>query len=333
MTIAKRKSSLKSLLREYYEIQAFPSAVCGVFIDGAKFFLSMGKTEMEKGFEPDENSLFDIASLTKIVATSTLFLHLFKENKLSPEDKLNTCSAEKSKIRIIDLLEHRAGFCSFIPLYKTAKNREDLKIKAKESELCYTPNKRVVYSDVGYIVLCDFIETKFEKRFDNICYDLFNNIGFTNTLFIDKIKSMGIEKRVVPTSTTSSLRVHDENANFMDGVSTHAGLFSTASELINFSKKILEKKDFCEILFHQLKSTEDLQKRRFIYGFDTFIRDNKKLIGHLGYTGCAIWIDFESNTSCVLLTNRVWPSEGREPKETPETFRNFREKIIKVVFD
>ncbi len=272
-----------------------------------------------------KESLFDIASLTKPIAGSSIILSLdilYQKiaDVLPPPE---TDEDEKKKIEVIDILEHKGGFRAHLPLFEgetPGKNtREKIMKKAWNAPLQNKPKEKTIYSDIGFICLTYFVENFTSKRVDELFNQIRSEIGMQNTFFFENIPE-NRKKDVIPTS--DNFRVHDENSFFMNGVSLHAGLFSNVEDIAKFCIYIIQERK------------EDLKEvggKEYLLGFDIFRTNSKVLLGHLGFTGCGFWIDIKKETYAIFLTNRVYPSVGRYPSKAPEEFLKLRESVWKTL--
>lgn len=281
----------------------------------------------EKYFECSDNSFFDVASITKPIVGSNLVLKLGLLNdkvaEFLPEPKFDY--DWKMNIKVADILKHTAGFVAHFPLFELVENMEPSyqtrRIIMNEAwNLRLEEQNRVVYSDIGFIVLTYYIENKTKKRVDELFYSYMN---FRDMFYLKDITD---KSKIVPTSYTT--RVHDENSYYMMGISLHAGLFSNVAGLAEAIRYII--RSFKEAFLEQ--GIKEIQEgERFFLGFDSFVYNGKILFGHLGFTGCGFWIDFENETYAIFLSNRVFPSTGRSPSQAPEGFMKIRKRIWQLL--
>jgi len=289
--------------------------------------------------EPFETKLgkddfFDLASLSKALATVPVLLHLFEKNKLKPYTELgdifSSCPEDKKKISIKELMSHSSGFVShreyFNELIKiSAKNRKEYLVKQILNEKLRFPKDDIsCYSDLGFILLGLIIEKITGKKIDELSRDI---IYTPLELQKDLIFPNSLEKRThtyVDTGNClwSKMRlsglVHDDNCRVMGGVAGHAGLFGTLSGVMQFCEQLLDQwKDRAEHPAYSNKLLRKILKRvgesTWTMGFDTVSSQGSsagkyfsgKSVGHLGFTGTSFWIDPEKDCIAVLLTNRV----------------------------
>mgnify|MGYP000033854964 FL=1 len=277
----------------------------------------------------EKKSLFDIASLTKVIAGITILF----QTGTSTDERIyeflfepKTDKYEKEKIRVGHILSHKAGFCAHIPLFekieseksKVHETRNLIFDEAWNSSLCYKVGEKCIYSDIGFICLTNFFEKKTKKNILQLFSDVKSKLK-ANRIYFYNYTPENERKYIIKTSY--ELRVHDENSYFMDSLSLHAGLLSDAYEISKFCIYFIENIDFSE--------GEKMVKEgeRFFFGFDSFVLEDKILFGHLGFTGCGFWIEHRRKEFCIFLSNRVFPSYGRYPSQAPKEFLELRKKI------
>lgn len=282
------------------------------------------------------DTFFDLASLTKALATVPALLALMQDGKVKWDYDLNSIFKEevnedKKKIKINQLMSHCAGLPAHKEYYK--KLLEVKKINKKktllnwilEEKLIYNPGTNYKYSDLGFILLGFIIEKISGENLEKYIQEkIFKPIGLHNNLFfVEKEKKLlhYAATEICPwTKEMLSGKVHDNNCRALGGVAGHAGLFGNIEGVIKW----------CEYLLSQFKGrnnhpnykSENLRKAvkknisNWTFGFDTpsvsgsssghFF--SKFSFGHLGYTGTSFWIDPQKELIVVLLTNRVHSS-------------------------
>jgi uncharacterized protein YbbC (DUF1343 family)/CubicO group peptidase (beta-lactamase class C family) len=274
------------------------------------------------------DTVFDLASLTKVVATATAIMILVERGQLSLADPVALHIPEfgrfgKEKITVEQLLTHRAGFVADNEIAdyvgKTIKPLE----KIYELQPAYEPGTRFVYSDVGFMVAAELVRRVSGKRLDQFAREnIFAPLGMKDTGFLP-----AASPRIAPTEMREGRwmrgEVHDPRAFELGGVAGHAGLFSTADDLAAFCQMILNKGAYAgaRILapysIERMVSAHSLptsQMRGIGWDVNTSFSSNRGdlfpvgTFGHTGFTGTSIWIDPMSETFVVLLTNRVHPA-------------------------
>ena len=326
---------IEELMNSGIRDSVFPG---GVLVAGYK-----GKVIFNKAFgnytydnnSPQVNvsSLFDIASLTKVCATTPAAMLLVDEGKLKLDDKVVKYLPEfgnrgKEKITIRNLLLHNSGLPAFKPFYKTLKSAKEQTAAIMNIELEYTPGQKYLYSDLGMIVLQKVIEKITHRSLDKYLKEhLYDKLGMKNTFF-NPPKNR--KKECVPTELDNYWRnrliqgeVHDETAAMMNGISGNAGLFSTASDLAVYINTLLNKGIFNNNEFFKKETVKEWTSRQSRQssrglGWDTKSDERSSAgtkfsmnsFGHTGFTGTSIWADKEKNLFVILLTNRVHPSRN-----------------------
>jgi uncharacterized protein YbbC (DUF1343 family)/CubicO group peptidase (beta-lactamase class C family) len=292
------------------------------------------------------DTIFDLASLTKVVATATSIMILVERGKLSLTDPVALHIAEfgragKERVTIEQLLTHRAGFIPDNDISDYIGKVNPLE-KIYELRPIYDPGTRFVYSDVGYIVAAEVVRRVSGKPLDEFAREnIFAPLGMKDTNWGSGARGQGSGNseeswpptpgsrpliRVAPTETREGRvmrgEVHDPRAYAMGGVAGHAGLFSTADDLAIFCQMILNKGEHAgrRILapytverMVRAASLPSTQMRGIGWDVNTAFSANRGDLfpvgsfGHTGYTGTSMWIDPASQSFVVLLTNRVHP--------------------------
>jgi len=293
--------------------------------------------------------LFDLASVSKVVGTTSAAMLLYDAGKLNLDKPVYQYLPEfnnngKDKITVKNLLMHNAGFPAFKRYYEFAKNRTEVINDIMNTQLEYTVGAKTVYSDLGIITLQIVIEKITGTSLDVFLKEnLFGRLEMKNTMYNPKGKLL---ERCVPTEIDTYWRnrlikgtVHDETADMIGGVAGHAGLFSTSSDLAKFAFIMMnggrngDLKLFEEAtidLFTTRKSTGTRAlgwDTKAIKGSSAGRKFSMNSFGHTGFTGTSIWIDKENEIFAILLTNRVHPT--RENR----TIIKFRPKLHDVIFD
>ena len=284
----------------------------------------------------NNQSIYDVASLTKVLATTPVVMKLIQKKMLNLDYYLSDFYDEfnygnKKNITIRHLLTHSSGLPAYIEYYKNDNitNREDIINHILNLELEYNPDSKMIYSDLGMILLSDIISKVTSSSLDELSYRYFYKpFGMQSTSFNP---SISIKNNIVPTENDNYFRyrllqgeVHDDNAYLLGGVAGHAGLFSNASDIAIMSKFFLNDgvmhgrrylKKYLVDLFTS-KRRNPLKSDRAL-GWDTPSKNGKSSAGdyfsdgsygHLGFTGTSLWIDPNQDIIIIFLTNRVHPS-------------------------
>jgi serine-type D-Ala-D-Ala carboxypeptidase len=332
----KRFKRAFQILAEGIDQRVFPGASIAVTSKGALVaHEGFGHYTYEKKARAvDAESIFDIASLTKVVATTSMAMLLYERGVLDLESyvigtlpEFAVADDRRDQVTFRMLLAHSAGLPAWVPLYKKAKNRANMLEAAAEVPFAADPGSRAEYSDIGFILLGEALEQISGSPMESFCeLDILQRLEMSSTLFKPAKKVKG---QIVPTVNGQEIRdrviqgeVHDENAFMMGGVAGHAGLFSTAGDLAKFAHCLLRGgtplwKPATIDLFTRREETPAGTSRAL--GWDTPTKPSQSgqyfypgSYGHLGYTGTSLWIDPERELSVTLLTNRTWPDNKNQ---------------------
>lgn len=307
----------------------------------------------------NKETVYDIASLTKAIVTTTLAMKLVQSGQLALDRKLSQIfqtfgTLGKESITIRHLLTHSSGYPAYVPFYKHIEQAERTNkagimgsraaLEMVQNEIFRLPiqnlpGKVAVYSDVGFILLGAVIELySGSKHLEKIAEELiFAPLKLQSTGFVDisKLKRGGlapVTDVIAPTNQCPWRKriicgeVQDENAWAMGGIAGHAGLFSTAMDVHRFALEMLRcfhgQSDFVSQDIVREFWQRDLKtpNSTWALGWDTPSPENStagkyfspQAVGHLGFTGCSLWIEPESAIEVILLTNRVHPTAENE---------------------
>ena len=323
--------------------KAFPGATLAVGYHGKVSLHAFGKLTYDiKSSAVDLNSMYDIASLTKVVATTTVVAKLAEGDfpvrldldanveRYLPEWAGGPQPEWRHRVTVRHLLTHTSGLPPFKEYWRTSKSKQDTLDKIFAETLEYEPGTKEVYSDLGIILLAEIIERLTGQKLDVLAREyIFSPLDMTRTMYKPPKK---IWPAIAPTEIDNQYRhrliqgeVHDENAAAIGGVSGHAGVFSTAPDLAAFCEmllnggvyahhRILRRATIAEFTVPQELSggtrtlgwavpTEGGSSGHFM-GPHTF--------GHTGFTGTSIWIDPDQQLFVVFLTNRVHPTRENQ---------------------
>lgn len=286
------------------------------------------------------STLFDLASLTKPVATAAMAMILYERGLLDLNAPISATVPEfligderRRNVTFRMLLAHSSGLPAYEKLYLKAHNRDELLRAAFATELTADPGTCAEYSDIGFIILGVAQERLAEEPLDLFCQrEIFGPLGMTNTTFNPPPEIRALipptaderADRVIPSQPRSTFRdriiqgeVQDENAFVLGGVAGHAGLFATAEDVASFAHSMISGgsgilRADTMALFTRRESTPAGTSRAL--GWDTPSAPSQsgthfgpRSYGHLGYTGTSLWIDPDRQLSITLLTNRTWP--------------------------
>ena len=298
------------------------------------------------------DTLFDLASLTKPIATTTAIMLLLDEGSIALDDpvaKTLPSFADRGKegVTIRHLLTHSAGLKPWREFHElliqkerktgerllgTKEGREWILDRILRGTLVHKPGEAAVYGDLDFIVLAAIVEEISKQPFDEFCDSrIFTRLGLIDTRFFpipvdgSQAAPESVRRRVAATENCPWRErilwgeVHDPNASAMGGVAGHAGLFSSADDVLRFGQLFLDAyhgrneslppervREFCEKQ-HMPESSD------WALGWDTPTKGasssgqyfSEKSVGHLGFTGTSLWIDLERELIVVMLTNRI----------------------------
>ena len=279
-----------------------------------------------------DRSIYDLASLTKVVGTTTAAMVLFDQGRLDLDAPVSTylpafSGGWKDSVTVRHLLTHRSGLPAGRDLWRIARTPDEARAAVLATNLECKPGQCYIYSDLGADVLGFVIEAVAGEPLDVFLHDkVFEPLGMTDTFFRP---ADSLTYRIAPTEIAPPRgyplqgEVHDENAYALGGVAGHAGLFSTAADLSIFAQMMLNGGVYNGVRVLS-DTTVALFTRRAAgtraLGWDTADGDggsgkflDSRAYGHTGYTGTSIWIDPERQMFVLLLTNRVHAARARRP--------------------
>jgi len=306
-----------------------------------------------------EDTIFDVSSLTKPFATTIAMMLMVKEGKIRPDDRVtrffhNFGVYGKTHITFRHLLSHCSGLPAWRPYYKEILQIErhggrinflsSAGAKAHVYHLIHQerveapPGTRMLYSDLGFMLLGAVLEEVSGQSLDRLCQDrIFRPLGLRTTAFVDLslLRTRRLEpvtEMIAPTERCPWRKkilcgeVHDDNAFAMGGVSGHAGLFSSAKDLdtiLCLLKACYANQDPMipqRILAEFWRRDNTVPDSTWCLGWDTpsatgsssGARFSPHSVGHLGFTGTSVWLDLEHDRHVILLTNRVHPTRDND---------------------
>jgi serine-type D-Ala-D-Ala carboxypeptidase len=279
-------------------------------------------------------TLFDLASVTKAVATTTMSMILYERGLLELEtpvvgvvpeftsDASGKPDPRRRDVTFRMLLAHSSGLPAYEKLFLKAHSRDDLLRAAFTTSLSTDPGTHAEYSDIGFILLAAALERIAAESLNVFCQrEIFGPLAMINTTFKPPADT---RRQIPPTADDRTFRkkiiqgeVQDENASVLGGVAGHAGLFSTAEDLARFAHAMLHGgrpilRPETVALFTRRESAPPGTSRAL--GWDTPSTPSQsgkyfgpRSFGHLGFTGTSLWIDPDLQLAITLLTNRTWP--------------------------
>ena len=274
-----------------------------------------------------EKPVFDMASITKPVATATAAMVAIERHAFELETEISDIIPEAvnlNDVRVCDLMSHRSGLPDGVPLHKDAKSREDAIEGLMRVKPVQPPNEAEVYSDLGYMLVGLALERTYHKSQREVSRDLvFSPLTMNETTFLpgEAMKKRAVATELIENGLPLVGVVHDENARAMGGVAGHAGLFSTAEDLFRLSNMLVNKgevhgKRFLSEESLRLMTTNQNERIGGHYGYGWVTKKSESIFGalcsdssfgHTGFTGTCIAVDPESRTSAILLTSAGHP--------------------------
>jgi beta-N-acetylhexosaminidase len=318
---------------------AFPGATMAVGYRGKVSYHAFGKLSYDSNSAATKiDTMYDLASLTKVVVTTTLVEKLVEGDFPSPlfldapiERYLPEWSSGpqpewRHRVTVRNLMTHTSGLPPFKEYWRTSKGKADTLSKIFAEPLEYEPGTKVVYSDLGIILMAEIIQRLTGKSLDQLAREyIFDPLGMSSSMYNPPKK---LWPEIAPTEIDNQLRhrlvqgeVHDENAYAIGGVSGHAGVFSTSPDLAAFCQMLLNRGIYAH---HRIVKRATLSE---FTAPQALAKDTRTLgwvvpteggssghyfsahsYGHTGFTGTTIWIDPDRQLFVVLLTNRVNPT-------------------------
>jgi len=350
---ASRFAPVHKVLSDAIAARAFPGCAFGVFAGGSVVLQdALGRFTYDPDASPvTAQTPYDIASVTKVVATTAAAMLLYQRGQLQLDTPLGdllpgfVIGRSDGKlaraIQIHHLLAHNSGLPGYVELFRTVTTPDALLRACLQLPIEAEPGARVEYSDMGFILLGKALEVLTREPLDTwVDREIFQPLGLQSTQYNPPRSKQPL---IPPTEEDSTLRhrriqgeVQDENAWILKGVAGHAGLFSNVTDLLRFAQAILAAYQPGVTPFFTKETIEVFAERQSplgssrALGWDTpsktssvGIHFSQHSIGHLGYSGCSLWIDLDAAIAAVLLTNRTWPDrQSQLIREVRPAFHN-----------
>ena len=313
--------------------RAFPCAAVEVGgAAGPRWRHAAGVLSYDDGEAADLDTVFDLASLTKVLATTTVLMRLVDAGRVALDDRVggrldDWRGGGREAVTVADLLEHAGGLTAHLPFFRDHRGRADYQRAICTLPLEYAPRTRSVYSDLGFILLAfiaaDAGRAPLDAQFDEVAGEL----GLGELCYRPPA---AWRARTAPTEVDPwrgrLLRgeVHDENGWALGGVAGHAGLFGTAPAVGRFARAALETLRGRPRLARPETFARFVERTRVAgssraLGWDTMLVTSScgrslspAAFGHTGFTGTSLWLDPAQDLYVVLLTNRVHPTRTNE---------------------
>jgi CubicO group peptidase (beta-lactamase class C family) len=334
---ADRLARISHLVEQGISVGAYPGAAVVVGRKGfAVLEAGFGRLTWGRSALPvvPQRTIYDLASLTKVVGTTTAIMVLYDEGKVGLDDPVvkfipTFRGGGKERVTVRMLLEHRSGLPPGRDLGKKTHTPEEARARVISTPLSCAPGACYQYSDLGADMLGFIVEAASNQRLDQfLTAKVYEPLGMYDTFFRP---ADSLHDRIAPTKNTSSNGapapglVHDGNAYALGAIAGHAGLFSTAADLSVFSQMMLNGGQYngVRVLADstvRLFTARAPVKGNRALGWDTCNGDygcggylSERAYGHTGFTGTSIWIDPDRQMFMVLLTNRVYEPRVRRP--------------------
>lgn len=336
-------NSVYRVLSDAIDARAFPGCAFGVLARGKVVLQdALGNFTYEQdAAKVRPETVYDVASITKAVATTSAAMLLTQRGLLDLESPLGDLlpgfvvgrkpGDYARHVKLRHLLAHNSGLPGYVEFFRTTASATALYGALLDLPLAAGPGERVEYSDPGFMLLGKALEVRTcEDLSAWVTREIFRPLGLTSTRFRP---ATGTWATIPPTEDDMQFRkrriqgeVQDENAWVLSGAAGHAGLFSNVPDLLRFAGEILDstagKRSGCLFepatisRFSERQGPGDSSRA---LGWDTPSEKSSagrhfsaKSIGHLGYSGCSLWIDLEAEIAVALLTNRTWPDRQTE---------------------
>jgi beta-N-acetylhexosaminidase len=323
---------------------AFPGGVLAVGLNDQLVLHPFGKLSRDTDTPVTADTLYDMASLTKVLVTTTSAMMLVQQKRLDldapvarylPEflaaAKSDANPTWRAHVTVRMLLLHDSGLPAHRDFYKEAKGYDAVLAKVFGEPLVHEPGTQVEYSDLGFILLGEIIQRLTGETLEQFAKaHMFTPLGMKDSLYNPPVS---LRPRIAPTEYDTDFRkrllrgeVHDENAWAMGGISGNAGLFSTAGDVAAFAQMMLNGGIYAHHRLLTRATIQQFTQRQTVgdsartLGWDVPTPPNSSAghyfspesFGHTGFTGTSLWIDPERQLFVVLLTNRVNPTRTNE---------------------
>ena len=337
-----RFAAVYRMLDDAIAARAFPGCAFGVLAGGEIVLQdALGHFTYDEGAPAvSAETIYDVASLTKVVATTAAAMLLYQRGlldlgtplgELLPGFVVGRARDEHARhVKLRQLLGHNSGLPGYVEFFRTVTTPSALLRACLELPLEAEPGTRAEYSDPGFILLAKALEVCTREYLATwVRREVFQPLGLAATGFCP---TPAARLSIPPTEEDTALRhrriqgeVQDENAWLLKGAGGHAGLFSNVPDLLRFASEILdaghEKEpesarprlfDAATVLFFAQRQGPEGSSRAL--GWDTPSENSSSgrhfsplSIGHLGFSGCSLWIDLDARVAVALLSNRTWP--------------------------
>jgi CubicO group peptidase (beta-lactamase class C family) len=341
------------LLQQAIAQHTFPAASVAVTHQGKLVALkAVGRfTYDPQSPQVTSASIFDLASVSKVVGTTSVAMTLYQRGLLDLEIPVVSVVPEFSgqderrrEVTLRMLLAHSSGLPAYEKLFRRTRTKEELLDAAFATQLAADPGSEATYSDIGFIILGIALERIADEPLDRFCQrEVFGPLGMAHTAFNPP---PAWRPSIPPTVDDDSFRhriiqgeVYDENASVLGGVAAHAGVFAPAHDIAIFANAMLNGGQpilHSETLAVFTRREPSPVGTSRALGWDTPSSPSQSgkyfsphSFGHLGYTGTSLWIDAERQLSVTLLTNRTWPDASN--KAIQEIRPKFHDAVVEAL--
>jgi CubicO group peptidase (beta-lactamase class C family) len=322
------------VLEEAIAGRAFPAAVIEIGTTGQVLWRqAFGRLTFDPASAPaSDDTIFDLASLTKVISTTPLVMQQFERGVLALDDPVSGHLAEwrgedRSGVTLRDLLAHCSGLPAWRPYFKELTGRAAYEAAISAEPLEYAPRTKSVYSDLDFMLLGFIVDGRLPLA-DRFALML-SQMGIVEEIQFNAPRLW--HARTAPTEEDSWRgrllvgEVHDENAAALGGIAGHSGLFGTAAAVGSYARHLMQVLDGRNGIFRRTTLEEFVTRRTDVpgssraLGWDTMLPTSScgtlmsaRAFGHTGFTGTSLWIDSDKDVYVVLLTNRVHPNRSND---------------------
>lgn len=339
----------RDILDKAISDSVFPGAQVAVIREGKLVwsYQAGGQTYDNNSPAVTAETIYDVASLTKVTSTTPVVMKLVEQRILPLDEPIKDfipefSGGDKERITIRLMLTHSAGLQAYDE-FPLGSSGEEILTSIIERPLVAVPGEKYIYSDFGPILLGKIIKKVTGRSLDNLAESyIFRPLGMKSTMFNP---DPSLLPRIAPTEIDRRYQrglvrgiVHDERAWQLGGVAGHAGLFSTALDLARYTQMMMDEGFFAGRRYFRRSTIKEFTRRQGIpldsertLGWDTPSEEGSLAgdyfspgsYGHTGFTGTSMWIDPNRKIAVILLTNHVYPSRG----ETPEKFEKWKTEM------
>lgn len=327
-------ASVSEIVQQAVRQRAFPAAVVEVGDATRPLWRApFGRLTYDADAPPaGEDTIFDLASLTKVLATAGFLMQQAERGGIDLDDRVAQHIAawqgdDRAHVTVRDLLSHSGGLTAYIPFYRDYSGRAEFERAICRLPLEYEPRTKSIYSDLGFMLLGFILEH--EATLDERLQVLRHQMGLVEDIQFHPPASW--THRTAPTEIDPWRgrllvgEVHDENAAALGGAAGHAGLFGTVAAVGQYARHLLQILDGKVGIVRRgtletfITRRGDVPGSSRALGWDTMLpasscgsRMSPRAFGHTGFTGTSLWIDPDRAVYTVLLTNRVHPSRAND---------------------